>query len=119
MKLVMGILMSVMLVAACGDDGGDATLQNGESCMMDGECVSGTCVTEFENGQEVLGGLCTNECSFEDEDSCAEGEICLRYNPTNEFVCFPTCDTNEDCRADWSCACLDFFCVSKACAPPL
>lgn len=119
------------LVVACGDDGKNepTLLENGAACQADNEdevCTDPAfCLEEFENGVELAGGMCTDECAWGenpgDPDTCGDGEVCLRYNPTQEYVCFQECSSDADCREDdgWSCLCLDFFCSTSACVPEL
>lgn len=125
------LLICVLLAAACGDndpgvlDAGvpDAGMPDagpvGAACVDDIDCASNFCVTELKDGVEVLDGLCTNECSFDDLDSCEDSAVCLVYRPTQEHFCFVACDVDEDCREGWTCPCLNFFCDDKACIPPL
>ena len=74
---------------------------------------------------EVPGGFCTATCEWGenpgDPDTCGDGEVCLRYNPTQEFFCFQNCTSNADCRGEetWTCVCLDHLCGTQVCIPPL
>ena len=124
MRQIVPILMFVFLAGACAGNG-EEVLLNGEACEADdNHCESGLCV-EALGEVEVPGGFCTDECMWGenpgDPDTCAEGEICLRYNPTNEYLCYQRCSQQADCRGEegWSCECLDFFCSVQACIPPL
>jgi len=118
--------MVVLMLGACGDDETPPEpILNGEACEIDGlPCESGLCV-ETLGDNVVPGGFCTAECEWGenpgDPDTCAEGEVCLRYNPTQEFFCFQECISIADCRGDedWDCLCLDFFCSVNVCIPPL
>ena len=89
----------------------------GVACVENVECESDLCLTEFRDTQEVLDGMCTNECTFAEPESCAPGTVCLRYNATTEHYCFVEC--TGDCRDGWSCQCIDFGCSIRACVPPL
>lgn len=120
------LLALIFVLAACGDDGPSVTvLDNGAACEAESETevCAGTCVTAFQDEVEIAGGLCTEECTWNEDqsDTCVDGEVCLRYNPTQEFYCFPNCETDADCRTEdmWTCACLDLFCSEKGCLPPL
>jgi hypothetical protein len=78
---------------------------------------------EFADGVDVDEGLCTDTCEWNEDfsDTCAEGSICLNYNPTDEFFCFQDCLVDTDCRVEdgWSCLCLDHLCGEAACIPDL
>lgn len=131
MRLTLGTVLACALTVACGDGTNtpDATpppAANGEACVASDECVSELCMTEWADGTVIAGGMCTDECEWGDPDALegtctGEGEICLRYNPTEEFNCFQSCAGSDDCRVEegWSCECLDFFCNVQACIPPL
>jgi len=128
------VIFAICLITSSCGSGGPDPVENGVTCELSEECVSGNCVTEFQDETEVAGGFCTDECAWlttdgeECEagldclvDSCPDTELCLRYNPTGEKVCFQKCTANEDCRVNegWECVCLDFFCDAQACVPPL
>lgn len=114
--LVAGMLMLV----ACGDNKG--SIPDGDACEMDNECESGLCVTEFDDGVAVAGGMCTTVCEWDSDgsggDNCAEAEVCLHYSATEEYYCFMLCGADEDCRTDedWSCEQIGFG--ISACIPP-
>jgi len=126
-KFLIAALVSLFAVA-CGDGAKEPDLlENGAACAADNEdevCTDPAfCLEEFENGTPVAGGMCTDECEWNEDytDTCSDGELCLRYNPTGEKVCFQGCSADADCREDdgYSCLCLDFFCQSQACVPDL
>jgi len=122
------VLVSILFVLSCAG-GTDDPVENGESCDVAEDCLSGYCLTEFVDGTTIDGGMCTDECEWNDDltDTCVEGEICLRWNATGEKVCFQECTSNDDCRSndtecnddDWTCECLDSFCSERACLPRL
>lgn len=68
-------------------------------------------------------GMCSAECEFNDQGQtiteCPDPltQECLRYNPTGEFLCLPTCEIQDDCRLGYTCACVDFFCTTSVCVP--
>jgi hypothetical protein len=124
MRLLVPIFMCAALVISCGgDDDKGLELPNGEACEQ-GDCASGLCLEQLGE-VEVPGGMCSDECMWGenpgDPDTCADGEVCLKYNPTNEYLCFQNCTAHADCREDegYECMCLDFFCIAAACVPPL
>src|SRR5574342_738407 len=111
MKLLRNIAFLFTIVACGGDDAPTPVLlPDGSACTENTECESGICVVKFNNGTEVKGGLCTEDCIFlNGAGTCPDegvSQACLRYNPTGEMWCFETCATNADCReADgWTCA---------------
>lgn len=127
MKQILLLTLALLVAPACGDGAAPVTvLENGEACSADNPdevCESDLCLEEFGDGVDVDEGLCTEECVWNEDasDTCADGEICLNYRPSNEFFCFEDCTTDADCRTEdgWSCLCLDFFCLEAACIPDL
>ena len=122
----------IVLLAACGGDKPVPLAENGEACELSEDCLSETCLTEYGDGVPVPGGICTDECEWndpasEDVDTCVEGEICLRYFKTSEKHCYLVCQSDRDCREpdvgpdagapEWSCECLDGPCNLQACVP--
>lgn len=105
-----------MFIFACGDNPLPPQ-PNGSECMDNEECESDYCLIEFEDGNEVTGGMCTMTCDWNVPITCPENELCLRYRKTDEYVCFQECEKDKDCREDWSCDCIGFFCSVKACIP--
>ncbi len=59
----------------------------GEDCREDNECKSQFCSK----------GGCTSFCSVE-RQGCPDGGICVRTGSGDLGLCFPTCETNGDCR---------------------
>lgn len=128
MKIVwiMTAALALALTAgACSDDGPNVTvLDNGAACSTSDEtevCASDLCLEEFADGKDVNEGMCTEVCEWNDDlsDTCAEGEVCLTYRPTNEFYCFEDCTTNADCRAEDGWTCLFLGGATGACIPDL
>lgn len=114
------LLLAAFLIWACGDNEAPPPAVNGDACMVDSDCESGVCLTEWADGEVLFEGLCTDVCEFTDEiqGTCEdEAEMCLRYNPTEEHHCYQTCGTDDDCRDGWSCLCIGFFCTDQACLP--
>jgi len=118
MYRTLTVVLTCLLLVACGsEDNSPTDLETGAACAADEECLGGICLEEIGNPDigtlTFADGMCTNECSFEDELSCLEeSEICLRYNPTKESFCFPTCSSEEQfdptaCRVGYNCVCLD------------
>jgi len=121
------LFLVVFISTGCSDDKGEPAdpIENGEACDSDSECLGGWCVTELTDPQGTRsiafpGGMCSSGCDFEDETSCAEDEICVRYNPTGEMLCLVLCERPSQCRTDegYACTSLSFF-GPNACFPPI
>ncbi len=117
-RLFIASLVSTLV--ACGDNiTPPQPSPDGEPCAEDSECESGLCVRQFGDGKEIAGGMCSQECVYEQgTDSCPEGEACLRYTATREQFCFTECVSDEDCRVDEGWTCVNLY-VLRACIPPL
>ena len=115
---LFAIVGCVLVLSGCGGSDEPDLAAFGESCAADSDCATNECLLELGGDPTLVfeGGMCTSTCSFEDLDSCSEDEICLRWNPTNEFFCFKLCATDSDCRVEDNYECIDIFPVS-VCVP--
>lgn len=132
MKCWLVFSLIVFGTVGCGDNV-KAKSVTGEACSTENDCETGLlCVKEFADGVNVAEGLCTQTCAWTpddetSEDTCPEEkstldeQLCLRYNFTEEFFCFISCEYDEDCRVEdhWSCECVNLACSEQACIPPL
>lgn len=121
----LAVIVGFLVLTACGGDDEPEPQPNGEACEIPEDCEKGTCLIAFgdpeKGGIPFPGGMCTNECSFEDKESCAEGETCLTYRPTGELYCFVDCDLDADpdeCREEYMCTCIDYCIITTVCLPP-
>lgn len=118
MKKIACALIAGLLVTACGDDGPSSP--TGDGCDSNDDCESGFCLTDYGDGTEVAGGICTEECEWTGstghDDTCPEGQACLNYTATGEKHCYLDCTTDADCRTEdgWVCSFL-----LRTCIPPL
>ncbi len=112
------LILALFTLAACG---GDDPTPDGQSCSANNECASYLCLRTFDNGVEVAGGTCTSECEWYEDftDSCPDGQVCLRYNATDEYYCFDECAESSDCREDDGWYCQFVGLDTSACIPPL
>lgn len=121
----LAVVIGFLVLTACG--GEPEPQPNGEACEVPEDCEMGTCLTALgdpeKGGLPFPDGMCTNECSFDDEDSCASDETCLVYKPTGEHYCFVDCNPkakHDECeREEYACTCIGFFCDVTVCLPPL
>lgn len=114
-KMILGF---VILMVACGDE--TKVISNGGACPAENEvCESDLCLEQFEDDVAVTGGICTQECVWNEDytDNCPEGEICLQYRWTGEKYCFLDCDSQSDCREGLICQ--EVGNAEAACVPPL
>ncbi len=117
------LTLVLIIVSACADDPPPPS-EVGAACELPDDCESGLCMTEFADGADIAGGVCTTGCMWNGDgtDTCPEGQACIRYTPTQEFLCLPRCaedeDASDDCRYDEGWQCRDFFTLS-VCVPPL
>ena len=121
-KILFLVVLSFMLIG-CGDDEPTVELDPvGASCTVAEGCASDVCATEYLDGTVIVGGVCTFSCDFED-NRCAEGQECLRYNRTGESLCFARSDSIEDCRGEEGWDCYPFHDSTRktigVCIPPL
>lgn len=119
MKNVLCFCVVALVLTACGSDDKIVPRADGEACEIDEGCEGEVCLLELsdpnsDNSIVFPDGMCTNECDLEDDASCVEEDICLRYRPTGEQYCFPECGAedaeNPDtgaCRDGYNCLCLD------------
>ena len=120
-KLILLLTLSTLASTACGDNIAPVTvLENGEACEadnLDEVCASNLCLEEFGDGVVISGGICTEECAWDYDladftKTCADGESCLKWGPTEELLCFEDCSSDSDCRTEdgWFCMCWDYHC---------
>ena len=117
----MRILIVLLLVlAACEGDG--VPQPNGAACEVGEDCFDGRCIDNLGGtlGVDFPGGICAADCSF-DGPECPDEEtqLCVRYNPTNDFFCAQKCNVQLDCRVleGYACVCINSFCTEKVCLP--
>ncbi len=79
------------LVGGCGPDG---SVPDGEACVCDDECASGSCFSELVTGAPQ--GVCFSECTT--SRACDDDSVCLLD------VCVPRCRRNADCGLGRICA---------------
>lgn len=131
MRIFLFIGLTALIFAACGDgiDEPDLSLV-GEACEAAIDCESDDCRQELtgthwlygEMTMELTGGMCTTSCTWSYEGTeeeqlqsdCAEGEQCLAYLG-GDPLCFQGCETDDDCREDYTCTDLGDF---NTCLPP-
>ena len=103
MRMMFGLVMSVLAASACGDDIANETLigatcESNEDCDVTGVCVKGT------------DGLCTIPCRNPGAaQECPLDSYCDRENveadgeSSERTLCFPACDSDRDCRSGYEC----------------
>jgi hypothetical protein len=127
--------LSILLLAACGDDGAPpaadadvgatpdqavAAPRVGEACASGGACGVHlgeplTCI-KSHNGVTWSGGYCTLSCDKK-KPSCPAGSTCERepiFTALDEAHCFKECTYDKDCRSGYWCATTSYVCYPKA-----
>ena len=119
--MAKSFLICFVVLVGCGDNLPDLPAEDGEACVESDGCTSGYCLTEFSDGTEVSGGICTHECAFgEVVDGCPQGQKCMRYSPTQQAYCTSYCDVlDSQCREEDGWYCGDFGFGIALCRPPL
>jgi len=87
----------------------------GQPCLSSAECFSNAsdpvCITELNFGYP--GGYCSQYCDPVAND-CGAGALCIQgFLPVNGATCLDTCNSQQDCRPQYSC--VDFGFPSKVC----
>lgn len=100
------LTFAIFTLSACGGT------SVGNECTETANCDSGqTCYTQLP------GGYCSKGCSVEGSTTeCPGGTVCS--NHSNILLCAPTCQTKEDCRADYECNGLSGS-EEKSCRPKI
>lgn len=95
------VLLGLLALSACGDDGrpagtagNDSTLVGG-ACMSNTECDKGLC----QAGEAFPGSLCTISCGG--SNNCPSGSSCVELD--SGWVCLVDCMATTDCREQWTC----------------
>jgi hypothetical protein len=124
MSLRISMLLSLFLLAACGDDDGADSLGVAAQCTASDEC-------DTENDQACLldfkGGYCGIENCTGDKD-CPTDSACVAHDDGTNY-CFRTCidkaecNENRDAENEANCAASITFVDDqeegvKACVPP-
>ena len=105
MKSILIAIVCSLALLGCGDDEPTVELAPvGAACTVAEGCASDVCATSYIDGTVIEGGVCTFSCDFTD-NPCEEGQECLRYNRTGEFLCFARCELETECRVaeGWTC----------------
>lgn len=92
--LLLSAALFVLPLSACGDKVSTV----GERCDDGQVCEDGlTCRLDFP------GTYCAQSCSTEGErEGCKEDTICVKEF-TDDFMCAPTCEEDDDCREGYLC----------------
>jgi hypothetical protein len=91
---MLGSVVSIGLLAACGDNGpppGGGAGWVGAGCGAPGQCPSGYCCRSSQCG----GGMCTYPCS--NNAQCPYGTLCA------DGACFWACSSDANCGAGQAC----------------
>lgn len=131
MRIILFLCVTGFIFAACGNsiDQTDPALV-GEACAESTDCETDDCRLELVGqdwlGQpismELSGGMCTTGCTwsydgtYEEnlQSSCEDSQQCLAYGG-GEPICFQGCESDDDCREDYTCTALGEF---STCLPP-
>jgi hypothetical protein len=83
------------------DSGGPlpTDLDDGEGCVQDDQCASGTCLTTDDG---FPGGFCTFIDCDSRRDCAGAGRACLR-GEFNGNLCVELCEVDGDCREGYEC----------------
>lgn len=76
----------------------------GDACVVNEDCGDlGSCYSEWRTG--FPGGLCAvvTQCAVSTSEGCPDDSVCLPLSAGGLTGCFPGCDSDDDCRADYSC----------------
>lgn len=73
--------------------------ETGDSCSSDGDCD-----TSLVCEESYPGGYCiAYDCDYTDSSACSEEAQCTYFNDINRSFCLKKCNSNSDCRSDYSC----------------
>ncbi|MBN2693797.1 hypothetical protein JXR93_03960 [bacterium] len=90
--LIILMLLTLSFMISCSGETGD-------SCSSDGDCDT-TLVCE----ESYPGGYCiAYDCDYTDSSACSEEAQCTYFNEINRSFCLKKCNSNSDCRSDYSC----------------
>lgn len=87
------IVLACALVSACGSGVGNEGALVGGACENDADCH-----TRCEQGGDFPGGLCTRQCSSNND--CPGGTVCA---DVQGGVCLMECMSDAECRGGWHC----------------
>lgn len=95
----------ILFASACGDDGRAPGEAGSSSKFVGGPCMNGfECeFTLCQSGSIAPGGTCTSSC-FGDSN-CSSGSSCVATNLG--WICLVDCESDDDCRTDYSCQVLE------------
>lgn len=87
----------------------------GQPCAQSGECLdpSLTCTSELDSSYltELGADVCTSQVC----EACPPNSFCVPLDGTPAPVCFPTCETDADCRFALGFRCVDrSFCLTQS-----